>query len=207
MDLVAAIDLKSLKNIALKCKYSVLPIILVLLLVSGCTLSLGNGYVGVAATLRAPVETLGEPAYKSYNSGFQAKQVTAASTNINDDFVYQKLISQYHEWKGVPYELGGSDKKGIDCSGFIHTTFRSRLGVKIPRSTELQIQAGREVKQRQLQAGDLLFFNTGHKQRHAGIYLDNGRFLHASSSKGVTISRLSNVYWKDKFLMAVRIPI
>ncbi len=115
------------------------------------------------------------------------------------------LYDQYKSWRGVPYQLGGLSKKGIDCSGFVYQTFKDKFGIILPRTTKSQVKQGERVYIGQLQTGDLLFFKTDWRTRHVGIYLENGRFLHASTSKGVMISRLDNVYWKKKYWRAQRI--
>ncbi|MDH5387084.1 MAG: NlpC/P60 family protein [Gammaproteobacteria bacterium] len=117
----------------------------------------------------------------------------------NSSTVKNKLYSQYKSWKGVKYKMGGLSKSGVDCSGFVYATFRSKLGINIPRSTELQISTGKPIDKNKLKAGDLVFFKTKAKVRHVGIYLENNNFLHASTSKGVMISKLDNVYWKSKY--------
>lgn len=122
-----------------------------------------------------------------------------------DDLVYRKLMSHYRDWKGVRYEMGGLSKRGVDCSGFVFKAYQSRLGMNIPRSTELQSQVGEKVKRSQLKTGDLVFFKTSYKVRHVGIYLEDGDFMHASSSRGVMISNLSNVYWNKKYWKARRL--
>jgi len=123
----------------------------------------------------------------------------------NSAAVKNQLYAQHKNWKGVQYEMGGLDKNGIDCSGFVYRTFRSKLGIDIPRSTELQATTGQKVSKSKLRAGDLVFFKTGTKVRHVGIYIENNKFLHASTSKGVMISKLNNVYWKDAFWKARRL--
>ena len=117
----------------------------------------------------------------------------------------QKLDQHYHEWQGVVYRLGGVSKKGIDCSAFVREAFRSKLGVELPRTAVLQSRRGVSVKRHALQRGDLVFFKTGRRTRHVGIYLEAGRFLHASVSQGVTISALDNPYWRDRYWQARRI--
>lgn len=115
------------------------------------------------------------------------------------------LNQQYQGWRAVPYKAGGLSKRGIDCSGFVYLTFRNQLGRPLPRTTKAQYANSRKISKSDLQAGDLVFFKTGSKQLHVGIYLTEGRFLHASSSKGVMVSSLSNVYWHKNFLSARRI--
>ena len=121
------------------------------------------------------------------------------------DLVKNLLYSQYKDWKGVDYRLGGLSKEGIDCSGFVHITFLSKLGIELPRSTEQQAQIGTPINQSELQTGDLLFFKTGWSARHVGVYLENGAFLHASKSRGVMISSLDNLYWNSNYWQARRI--
>ena len=72
-------------------------------------------------------------------------------------------------------------------------------------STELLAQTGNQVSPRQMQPGDLVFFKTGLKKRHVGIYVKNGAFMHVSSSRGVMLSKLDNPYWSDAFWMARRL--
>ena len=119
--------------------------------------------------------------------------------------IKKKLYAQYDQWKGTKYKLGGLNRNGIDCSGFVFITFKSKLRIILPRTTHLQVTTGSNVERSQLQAGDLVFFKTGKFKRHVGIYLEHGKFLHASTSQGVTISRLDNNYWKPKYWIAKRI--
>ena len=116
-----------------------------------------------------------------------------------------RLYTQHKGWKGTPYRYGGLSKKGIDCSGFIYQTFNSLFNIKLPRSTSEQVAQGKRVYKNQLHAGDLVFFKTGRKLRHVGIYLEKGKFLHASSSKGVMISNIHTKYWKNSYWQARRI--
>jgi cell wall-associated NlpC family hydrolase len=109
---------------------------------------------------------------------------------------YQAL---YQEWQGVPYQLGGSSKRGIDCSAFVQIAFEELHMAKLPRTTQEQSQIGNKVAYGQASEGDLVFFKTDYKTRHVGIYLGGNQFLHASTSRGVIISRLDNPYWADKF--------
>ncbi len=124
---------------------------------------------------------------------------------IDADQIKKALYSQFNDWQGVRYQQGGLSRHGIDCSGFVHLTFKSRLGLHLPRTTWMQARLGNEVRQDELKAGDLIFFRTGVISNHVGIYLEKNRFLHASQKKGVTISRLDNAYWKSSYWKSVRI--
>ncbi len=117
------------------------------------------------------------------------------------------LHDQAREWRGVPYQWGGLSEEGVDCSGLVYLTFASRLGVDVPRTTAALAHQGRRIPKSQLRPGDLVFFKTGRHQRHVGIYMGHGRFLHASTSDGVRISSLDNVYWRARFWEARRIPV
>jgi len=123
----------------------------------------------------------------------------------NSALVRQELYTQYRQWKGTRYEVGGLSRRGIDCSGFMYVTFKSKLGIVLPRSTELQAQRGESVSRSALRTGDLVFFKTGMFIRHVGVYLERGRFLHASTSRGVMISEMDDAYWKPRFWKARRI--
>lgn len=105
---------------------------------------------------------------------------------------------------GKPYRYGGeSPSAGFDCSGLVHFSFR-QAGIKVPRSTHEQLRASSPVKG-SMRPGDLLFFDQeGKKKSHVGIYLGNGRFVHApSSGKRVRTDTLDSKYWK-KHLAEVR---
>lgn len=128
----------------------------------------------------------------------------AAKATHTDPLVVKKLYAHYNEWRGVKYREGGISKNGIDCSGFVHMAYKQKLNKNIPRSTELLSSSGHSINTRNLKAGDVVFFKTGWKVRHVGIYVGKGEFIHASSSRGVMKSKLNNPYWKDAYWMARR---
>ena len=113
------------------------------------------------------------------------------------------LKNHYIKWQGTRYQLGGISLTGIDCSGFTKITFQEVFGRTLPRTAGEQALSGKEIEPSSLQAGDLVFFKRGNGQ-HVGIYMENGKFIHASSSHGVSISSMNNQYWKDKFYKAAR---
>ncbi len=117
------------------------------------------------------------------------------------------LREQADDWRGVPYRLGGTDRRGVDCSAFVQITFQSQLGVDVPRTTAELAREGRRVPRGDLAPGDLVFFKTGFRQRHVGIYMGADRFLHASTSRGVMTSSLNNVYWRRHFWKARRLEL
>ena len=133
---------------------------------------------------------------------YVAPPVTATS---HESPMVKKLYEHYNQWRGVRYQEGGMSKQGVDCSGFVHLAYRNKLNRKIPRSTELLSKSGKEIQSSSMRPGDLVFFKTGWKKRHVGIYISEGKFMHASSSRGVMISKLNNPYWSEAFWMARRL--
>jgi cell wall-associated NlpC family hydrolase len=119
--------------------------------------------------------------------------------------VQQALLAQFREWRGTPYKLGGNSKSGIDCSAFVQQTLATQFQIKAPRTTAQQLGMGEEVNRSSPKVGDLLFFRTGYSTRHVGFYLGGGKFLHASTKVGVTISRLDDKYWQKTFWQVRRV--
>lgn len=119
--------------------------------------------------------------------------------------VKSKIMDQYADWKGVRYRLGGDTKRGIDCSAFVQRTFREQFGMDLPRSTYEQEDLGKKIQRTKLRAGDLVLFRAGSTGRHVGIYLGNDQFVHASTSSGVMISKLTDNYWNKRYREARRV--
>jgi len=141
-----------------------------------------------------------------YSSRSTSIKVSETRVDLNDsDKVKQILNQQYNDWRHVQHRMGGTTKNGIDCSGLVYQTYRTKLGINMPRSTEYQSEIGQAIQQEKLRAGDLVFFKTGIFTRHVGMYIDKGSFLHVSTSKGVMISNLEDPYWSDTYWKANRI--
>lgn len=133
------------------------------------------------------------------------EQKPVAASVSTFDRVVDQLHSAHNEWEGTPYRLGGSGINGIDCSAFTQTVFRDFFGEELPRHTSDQLQVGEGVRRNSIRPGDLIFFRTGRGVLHVGVAMENGDFLHASVSKGVMISNLSDAYWAGKYIGTRRV--
>lgn len=144
-----------------------------------------------ANVLHTPRSSAQSPFNSGFNSSFQSNIKTT-------------LQQQYQAWAGTPYRLGGVDISGIDCSALVQNILADAFKLELPRTTREQVNVGSPVKRDSLEPLDLVFFKTGRTARHVGIYLGNGEFLHASTSRGVMISKLDNPYWTRHYWTARR---
>lgn len=99
----------------------------------------------------------------------------------------------------MPYVFGGDTPAGFDCSGYLEYVF-AKHGIRIPRTADEQYKLGKLVEPDDLEAGDLVFFTTYEPgASHCGIYLGNGNFIHASTSRGIRVDNLDNTYWASRY--------
>lgn len=117
----------------------------------------------------------------------------------------RELLGALQDFMGTPYVYGGNDRSGIDCSGLVQQVYRS-IGIEIPRTAGAQAEAATPVPPGDLDFGDLLFFDTSGDGSisHVGIYIGNGFFVHASSSRGVVRESLAHPYYSTRILGAGR---
>jgi cell wall-associated NlpC family hydrolase len=129
-----------------------------------------------------------------------AERATGATPSIAPP-----LIATALGLRGVAYRNGGSDPSGFDCSGFVQWVF-ARHGTTLPREVREQFLAGREIDDDQVNAGDLVFFETVSRgASHVGIALGDGAFIHAPSSRGVVrVERYTTGYWSKRWVGARR---
>jgi lipoprotein Spr len=114
------------------------------------------------------------------------------------------LFKLIDDWFGTRYRLGGSTKDGIDCSAFMQVLFAGLYTISLPRTAKEQYNFSRKISRSELKEGDLVFFNTVGGISHVGFYLQNNKFVHASSG-GVTVSDLDEDYWTRHFIGSGRV--
>lgn len=135
---------------------------------------------------------------------FLKKEIAHSEKDIRD-----KILTEFDRWKGVKYKFGGTSADGIDCSSLMqeiyHTAFAEKLKGQLPRTTAQQIKQGAHTAKSNLKPGDLIFFQMTRTGRHVGVYIGDKKFIHASTSQGVTVSTLDNAYWNKRFETARRI--
>lgn len=128
---------------------------------------------------------------------FKALGVDDGSSENSDS----NIVEVAKKYEGTPYKWGGESPDGFDCSGYLNYVFDEAENIDLPRTVDEIYAEGTSVDKPAV--GDIVFFNLeGDGPSHAGIYIGNDQFMHASSSKGVTTDELGSSYWSDKYIGA-----
>lgn len=139
----------------------------------------------------------------SQNAKNKAAKVSTSQNKASSAKTSSQKVNQvYRQWVGTRYRLGGTGAAGIDCSAFVQKTMSGAFNLHLPRSTAEQRHIGRSISKSDLQPGDLVFFR---KNNHVGVYIGGGKFVHASTSQGVTTSSLSESYWARTYTQSRRV--
>jgi len=111
-----------------------------------------------------------------------------------------QLYSFIDEWYGIPYKYGAKSKKGIDCSNFVVLLYENVYKKNISGTASSLYQQCKNVSRSNLKEGDLVFFKIDSDNvSHVGVYLQNNKFVHASTKRGIVISDLDEEYYKKNF--------
>ena len=117
-----------------------------------------------------------------------------------DNYTLYNIVAQ---WLGTPYKSGQNTMRGTDCSGFAGNIYRTVYKKNLARNTADILRLNcRKITRQNLREGDLVFFATGRTKKvsHVGVYLKEGKFAHASTSKGVIISNLNETYYQKRWV-------
>ena len=157
-------------------------------------------YTTTASTERVYVErrTVGKA------SALEIKYAALLNTDV-ELLADNQLLPYIDEWYGTRYKMGGTTKNGIDCSAFVQAIYLTAFAVNLPRTARDQFKYARIISATELKEGDLVFFNTRGGISHVGIYLQNNKFVHASSTNGVKISDMFEPYYLKRYMGAGRI--
>lgn len=149
--------------------------------------------------------------------GSKGKTSSSNSTSKNTAYTSRKtpkkiksIVNYAKTFNGTRYKYGGTTKKGMDCSGLVYTSFKKEQ-VVLPRTSRAMSTQGKSISLKKVAVGDLLFFKTNKNKNvinHVGLVVNTGggiQFIHASVSKGVTISSLKEKYWNNCYVSAKRI--
>jgi cell wall-associated NlpC family hydrolase len=161
-----------------------------------------RGWVHGAYVRNTDREPTGASSASSAASTVSAPSLPAAGTTN------ERIVSVAMQFLGYPYVWGGTTPGGFDCSGFLFYVVNQVTGGGFPRAMEAQVTRGAHVPADQLQPGDLVFQQNTYQWglSHAGIYIGNGKFIHASTpGSGVIISNLWDSYWGQRFYTARRV--
>ncbi len=144
------------------------------------------------------------------DAALYARSVLEAEPDSLDAYAdaAERLVDEAMSYLGIRYRFGGTKPEtGLDCSGLVLNVFRNAVGLDLPRTARDMARLGDKIGRQELQPGDLVFFNTMKRAfSHVGIYLGDGKFVHAPSSGGrVRIESISTSYWAKRFNGARRL--
>ncbi|MGL4519671.1 MAG: C40 family peptidase [Phocaeicola sp.] len=142
---------------------------------------------------------------------YNYQELAKASIRLGMDIELKdnhKLYVESAHWMGVPHQMGGNSKRGIDCSGLTSHLYKKVYHKRLERNSNDQLKKNcHRVSKNNLREGDLVFFHNGRNKRqatHVGVYLKNNLFIHTSTSRGVMLSSLNENYYQKHWLAGGR---
>ena len=141
--------------------------------------------------------------FEQYLKGYYSQVFNIEAEDIGDLNLYNTI----EKWLGTPYKYAGRTLKGIDCSALVNKIYESAYCFLLTGNSYSMFKSVKHLPKNELQEGDLVFFKTTRNKSisHVGVYLGNNKFVHASRSKGVTVSDLTHPYYKNRFVNGGRV--
>ena len=135
------------------------------------------------------------------NSSSSARRSSGSQDEAGD------LIMNAMSLIGLSYRFGGnSPTQGLDCSGFMQYIFKRSMGITLPRTSAEMATVGQQVDRANLKPGDMVFFGSGGRVSHVGMYIGNDRFIHAPrTGRDIEITSMNGTYWKNRYITARRV--
>ncbi len=148
--------------------------------------------------------------YESKHEHLKTSKEKNAIHSIGDSKIGKQIVKEANGWLGTPYGYGKAEKGvACDCSGMVMSVYLKVTGIKLPRNSAQQQDFCKKLKKKDVKIGDLCFFATGKdadKVSHVGIMIDDNNFIHASTSKGVVVSDITQPYYVKTFKGFGRVP-
>ena len=168
---------------------------------------INTSQLNISSEIKPLTEIVAKPAIESTIekiSSLQFKYAMMMDVEV-ETLTNTDLYNFIENWYGTHYRMGGTTKKGIDCSAFSGTLLSTIFSFNVPRTAREQYKICEHLNKTDLLPGDLVFFNTRGGVSHVGVYLANNHFVHSSSTDGVKISSLDEDYYSRKFICGGRV--
>lgn len=187
-------------------KYCVLFLSVLIVLATACKSGKKTATAKNKSTEKSEKNIKNTPELSPKDKAIKEKYALALGVN-EKDISNLKLYHFVDEWMGVPYKYGGNDKNGIDCSGFTGLLYREVYNKNISGPTSTLIDLTNIINESELKEGDMIFFHIEKKGKvsHVGVYLQNNKFVHATTKKGVMINDLNENYYKQHYFKSGRV--
>ena len=168
---------------------------------------INTSQLNISSEIKPLTEIIAKPAIESTIekiSSLQFKYAMMMDVEV-ETLTNTDLYNFIENWYGTHYRMGGTTKKGIDCSAFSGTLLSTIFSFNVPRTAREQYKICEHLNKTDLLPGDLVFFNTRGGVSHVGVYLANNHFVHSSSTDGVKVSSLDEDYYSRKFICGGRV--